>query len=270
MCQSVNPTAADESGTGDITFGYRNSPGVTATAHTFVNPVGSDPPSTTDSVGVGPISDRPSSDSFIEVREVPEADDFSFAGVDIPNPCLRRRFGGNFCTHPTAKNVANEVRNPQPPEAQGPSPEEIAASAIDRAVSLAPSPQLEVAPSRVGLTGLDSFFWLASPLRPVTATASVPGLTVIARAVPVQYAWNFGDGTDHVSADSGRPWTRNQDGSISHLYETVGTYRLGVTVIWEAAYSINGGSWQSIGQFSTSDSRPYRVQQMVPALVSST
>ncbi len=132
---------------------------------------------------------------------------------------------------------------------------------------MAPSPRLEIAPSRLGLTGLDSYFWLAEPLRPITATAGVPGLTVTARAVPFRYIWDFGDETDAVTAGSGRPWTRSKPGDISHLYETKGSYGVTVSVIWEASFSVNGGPWTGIGRFSTTDSRGYRVQEIVPVLV---
>lgn len=260
---------AEVDGTGTISYQIGENPGVSAEAYSYTPPGD-------ESVGqsVGPIVTTTGSGGNTPVgtpsHEVPEAEEFSVVEIlDNPSPCFGRIFWAKHCSHSAANNDDNDRRDPGSSQPRGPSPEEIIASAIDRAVSLAPSPQLVVAPSHLGLTGLDSFFWLDSPLRPVTATAGVPGLTVVARAVPTQYIWNFGDGSDYTSADSGRPWTRDREGSISHLYETAGTYRLGVTVIWEAAYSINGGTWQSIGSFSTSGSRPYRVQQMVPALVSS-
>ena len=132
---------------------------------------------------------------------------------------------------------------------------------------MAPTPQLEIAPGRKGLTGLDSYFWLADPPETITATASVPGLTVIAEARPVEFVWDFGDGTDKVTNEPGRPWTWGRPGSISHLYETKGNYQVGVEVIWEARWAVVGGSWTSLGYFSNADSRPYPVQEMIAMLV---
>ena len=139
--------------------------------------------------------------------------------------------------------------------------------AIDQAVALAPDPQLEVAPGRIGLTGLDSYFWLADPPTTVSATAGVPGLPVTAQAVPVQFIWSFGDGQELVTTNAGTRWTPYSKGAISHLYETKGIYDLSVSVIWAASYSVNGGSWTPIGNFSTSDARRYPVREMVALLV---
>jgi hypothetical protein len=148
-----------------------------------------------------------------------------------------------------------------------PSPEELAAVAADRAIALAPDPNLSVAPSGIGLTGLPSFFWLAETPSPITATAGVGGLTVTAEARPIQFVWDFGDGVDKVTANAGRRWTRRRSGNISHLYETKGRYDLRVEVVWEARWRIGNGPWQPLGYFSNSDERPYPVREVVAILV---
>ena len=207
-----------------------------------------------------------SATSFEAEDPVPAAEDFFFAGaVDIPDPCIRRKFGGDYCSPapPPKERPGKRGRAAPPP----PSPEEIAATAIDRAVALAPDPQLEVAPGELGMTGLDSFFWVADPPEPITTTAGVPGLTVTAQAVPSQFVWNFGDGDELVTTSPGAPWNRSTSGRVKHMYETKGIYDISVEVIWEASYSVNGGAWTSIGSFSPSDSRRYAVQEMVAVLV---
>lgn len=120
--------------------------------------------------------------------------------------------------------------------------------AIDRAVAAATIPELRLAPSAVGLTGLDSFVWLANRPEPIEAVASVPGLTVIAQARPVQYVWDFGDGATAVTSHPGRPWSPQQPGDIAHLYEVRGAYSVGVEVIWSARWQVTGGrgsTWAS-------------------------
>jgi hypothetical protein len=156
---------------------------------------------------------------------------------------------------------------PKPPEPPPPSPEELAQIAIDRAAAAAAVPELRLAPSSVGLTGLDSYAWLARRPQAIEAVASVPGLTVIAQARPVQYVWDFGDGTTLVTDHPGRPWTLDQPGNIAHLYESRGTYSVGVEIIWNARWQIAGGPWTDLGFFSTSGSRPYPVRQIVARLV---
>ncbi|CAN5541086.1 hypothetical protein BH20ACT21_BH20ACT21_10090 [soil metagenome] len=156
---------------------------------------------------------------------------------------------------------------PKPPAPPPPSPEELAQVAIDQAVAAAAVPELRLAPSAVGLTGLDSFVWLANRPEPIQAVASVPGLTVIAQARPVQYVWDFGDGATAVTSHPGRPWSPQRPGDIAHLYEVRGAYAVGVEVIWSARWRVAGGPWTDLGFFSTSDSQPYPVRQVVTRLV---
>jgi len=143
----------------------------------------------------------------------------------------------------------------------------LVSQALDRAIALAPAPGLEVAPSGIGLTGLPSYFWLDRVPQPISATASAGGIVVTAQAHPTSYVWDFGDGNDLTTTHAGRAWTRWREGNIEHLYETRGRYDIGVEVVWSASWSLNGGPPQSLGNFSTSDSRRYPVQEVVARLV---
>ena len=186
----------------------------------------------------------------------------------------------NRCTGLTSANSFSEFSNsttctsfaaPAPPtvaapnnvRARRPSPEQIATALAERSIALAPRPQLRAAPSGVGLTGLDSFFWLAEEPRRITASAGV----VTAEARPSQYAWDFDDGNQKTTGNSGRRWTARRDGNISHMYETRGSYTVSVDVIWQARWRIGGGPWQPLGYFTTSDSTDYPVRQVVALLV---
>lgn len=156
---------------------------------------------------------------------------------------------------------------PRQREAPRPSPEVLARQAFDQAVALARRPELTVAPARVGLTGLESYFWLAEQPRPIGATARAGGLSVTAEAAPMQYVWSFGDGGDLVTDHPGRPWTRGAPGNVAHLYETRGTYDVSIEVVWEARWRSNSGTWQPLGVFSTSDTSAYPVRQVQSRLV---
>jgi hypothetical protein len=143
-------------------------------------------------------------------------------------------------------------RAPQPP---GPG------RIIDRVIELVAAPELDIAPSDIGLTGLETYVWIDEPA-PVSVSAAAGGTTVDARAFPSQYLWDWGDGNDTLTYDSGRPWSRNRPGSIEHVYETRGRYDLSVEVVWEAQWRINGGAWQALGFFSLGDSVDYPVRQI--------
>ena len=165
---------------------------------------------------------------------------------------------------PPPPEPANAARPDRPPR---PSPEALAQRAYDRVIELAPQPDLGVAPARTGLTGLKSFFWIDNDMGPVSATAGVRGLTVTAQARPVEYTWDFGDGSTRTTQHPGRPWTKARNGNVGHLYETKGGYEPTVTALWAARWRVNGGPWRDLGYFSTEGSVDYRVRQVLALLV---
>lgn len=152
------------------------------------------------------------------------------------------------------------------PDVPLPSPQQLAWIAADRAMAVAERPDLRIAPSRIGLTGLRSFFWLDHAPPTVWATASVPGVVVTAQAEPVTYGWSFGEGPARTTEDIGRAWSRRAPGSISHTYEGRGRYRVSVEVIWQARWRIGSGRWMHLGYFSNSTERRYPVRQLVGRL----
>jgi hypothetical protein len=155
------------------------------------------------------------------------------------------------------EQVAQAPRGRGPRSPQPPGPGRI----IDRVIELVAAPDLRIAPSEIGLTGLETYVWIDEPAQ-VSISASAGGTTVDAGAFPSQYLWDWGDGNDTLTYDSGRPWTRHRPGSIEHVYETRGRYDLSVEVVWEAQWRINGGAWEALGFFSLGDSVDYPVRQI--------
>jgi hypothetical protein len=259
------PTLARRGSAKLITFGRENAPGVEANAQGF-------------SAGFDSGSLVGSSSSTLDSSARPVADVVDvILTMPTPNRCVAIEpttdTFGLFSSSPSCTSFA-----PPAPAASGgrpgrgrrpapPSPEQLAAIAADRAMDLAQNPALEIAPSRIGLTGLDSFFWLAEEPRPVRATASAGGLSVTAEARPAQYVWDFGDGTDKVTDEPGRAWTRWRDGTVAHMYETRARYEVAVEVVWSARWRSGAGAWVPLGFFSNSDTREYPVRQMIAMLV---
>jgi hypothetical protein len=180
-------------------------------------------------------------------------------GVGV-STSLRDAIGDCIRDLPAYRPPANGDR-PRRPNLQG-----ALWSALDEVRRLAPHPRLAIAPGRIGLTGLESYFWLAEPVSPVTATASVPGLRVVAEAAPDHYLWRFEPGADLITNHPGRPWTATRPGNIGHTYETKGRYDVLVEVVWRARWRIGSGAWRELGFFSTVDSRRYPVREIVPIL----
>jgi hypothetical protein len=203
------------------------------------------------------------------VEDIPEATRFA------PDPCDLVTYAENWNGYDISSDYAfgttcapapdENNRNPRRP--RGPDLSALIASAIDRATSLAPEPELGIAPSRIGLTGLETFVWAADPLAPITATASAGGITVTAEASVTEYRFDFGDGYETISYGPGRPWTEAHDGTVGHTYEIKGYYDITVNAIWTGRWRIGSGPWQPLGYFSTSNSRSYPVQEIVTRLV---
>ena len=248
-------------GTTKITF-WAGDPGVEAETHSYTPP----------------IAAASSSQVVDAAAPATLAKSQSSADTNVPAPVIVRPcfLGRDYeLLHPVTKLAmcgpaevsvadAEQGRRKRP---AGPSPEQSSSLAADRAIALAAEPQLRLAPGRIGLTGLQSFFWLARAPQPITATAGAGGLIVTAEARPVQYRWSFGDGSEKVTEHSGRAWTERVPGDISHTYQTRGAYDLEVEVIWESRWRIGGGAWQHLGYFSNSDTATYPVREMVALLV---
>ena len=261
----LGPSArAEGRGAAEITMLRGGQSGVTASALNYTPPLGvsgdrkssvTDPPNlTAQAQAPAPIAISPHNCvPRLDPRGVSLSFEFSEGAAD----CV------SFVSPPPAPAPGpTPGRRPRRP-----TPETLAQSAYDRVISLAPRPSLEIAPAEIGLTGLDSFFWVGNDLRPVTATAGVPGLTVTAEARPVRYSWGFGDGTSRMTAHPGRPWNPATPGSVAHLYETKGRYDVTVEILWAARWRINGGAWRDLGYFSNDDSVEYPVREMVAVLV---
>ncbi len=184
------------------------------------------------------------------------------AGLSLGDPL--QSGGASDCAALAPPLVRPGDIDPAAPEAP-----DLAAIAFERARDFADVPELALVPSTRGVTGLRSFFWLRETPATVSATASAGGMSVTAEAYPVTYTWSFGDGASVTTYGPGRAWTKNRPGSIGHLYETKGRYEVSVEVLYEARFSVNGGPWQPLGYFSTSDQQPYPVHEVIAALTRS-
>src|SRR6266566_5948593 len=132
-----------------------------------------------------------------------------------------------------------------------------------------PAVRLGINP-RAGLTGLPSWFWLSGGATMPDAVASSGPLTVRVRARLAGVSWEFGDGLGVDSVDLGQSYPAQSD--IQHLYQT-DTYRLanGYRVVailrYLVTYSVNGGSWNTLGVKTRPFSQQYLVFQLQPEAV---
>jgi hypothetical protein len=96
------------------------------------------------------------------------------------------------------------------------------------------------------------WWWVQPGLwRTHTATASLPGISITARAIPTKITWNAGDGTTKVCHGPGTPWTADKPANApsptcGHTYTTPsrtspgGKFTLRAAVTWTISWSGGG------------------------------
>jgi hypothetical protein len=108
---------------------------------------------------------------------------------------------------------------------------------------------------RPGLVGLPVWLWTTRTPRtwgPVSATASVPGLSVTATARAQRIVWSMGDGHSVTCTRPGTPYRESLGGRRSpdcgYVYtqpsttEPDGTYRVTGTTTWRVVWAGGGDS----------------------------
>lgn len=128
-----------------------------------------------------------------------------------------------------------------------------------------------VSPS-TGLVALPSWFWVSGyDGAPITAAASLSGVTVEVTLTPDGYTWQFGDGADLVSATSGRPYPEPSD--VAHTYEQSslragGAYAVALAITFRVQVRVNGGAVSDLPPIRRDYAAAYPVQQVQAVLTS--
>lgn len=150
--------------------------------------------------------------------------------------------------------------DPPPGSGTGPTPGQVAQLAIKqmslRAIDIGITPQ--PGPDSVGVVGMPVWLWVQQPnshtFGPVTASASVRGITVTATARVREITWDMGDGSTVVCQTVGTPYQASYGDQPSpdcgHVYtrssahEPGGTYTVTATSDWVI-------TWRGAGQRGT-------------------
>jgi len=139
----------------------------------------------------------------------------------------------------------------------------------EEASSRQPWPRLMVGISPdIGITGLDSWFWLTGTATMPPASATAGPLTVTVRAALVDVLWDFGDGSRIDSGlDLGQAFPGRS--AIRHVYQTdsyqrSNGYAVGASLRFGVWYSVNSGPSRFLGTKVKSYNLPYVVNQIQP------
>lgn len=133
-----------------------------------------------------------------------------------------------------------------------PSPEELARQAYKQL--RLPSPSIAASPEGPQLVRLPTWLWIEDGWGPVSATASVPGVSVTATASPESVRWSMGDGGVRTCNGKGTPYSDERDPrsaspDCGYTYRSAsgdGGFRVTATIRW-------GVSWSGAGQSGTFD-----------------
>ncbi|MFE7630010.1 PKD domain-containing protein [Kocuria sp. NPDC057446] len=125
--------------------------------------------------------------------------------------------------------------------------------------TLAVAPAIStVQPAPDTLRGMHTNVWAEA--RPQQFSTELGGFPVQVRAVPVQYAWDYGDGTALGPTElSGAPLSEDAwdvETDTSHVYTETGDYAVSLTTWFSGEYSVAGGPWLPVAGLNDVASAP--------------
>jgi len=95
-----------------------------------------------------------------------------------------------------------------------------------------------------------------------TFTDQIDNTPVTIKAIPVQWNWNYGDGSVRILDFPGRPvpgHTLHDETPTSHSYVQTGTFTVTLTTIYRGEFRVGNGPWQPIGGQAAVPSSPIEV-----------
>lgn len=158
------------------------------------------------------------------------------------------------------ENCVYDAPTQQPPEdTPGPAP---SITLTDLASFTPTADRLSAEPGDWAIAGL-----AINPVAdgsPATAEGQLLGLPAEVRFTPVEFLWDFGDGTTLTTSDGGATWSELgqpefSDTATSHVYGQRGKYELALQVSFTAEYSVGGGGWTPVAGTLLVDSGSFDV-----------
>ena len=134
-----------------------------------------------------------------------------------------------------------------------------------------PVPAIAVNPPGEQLVNLPTWIWLSSGWMQVSATASVPSVSVTAVATPTTVSWSLGDGSAVTCASAGTPFPPGTDPKASspdcgHTYHASSAsqpsqaFSVTATVHWTVTWS-GAGQGGTFPDMTTSGNAAFRVAE---------
>lgn len=144
----------------------------------------------------------------------------------------------------------------------------LARSAVASLTLAFPEPRTNPAIDHDQLPGIDTWLWVdPAAWEPVSATATIPGLSATVTATPTHVSWDPGDGSSPVVCDGpGTPYDRSrppeeQTSDCTHRYQDRGRYEVVATVHWELSWTASDGDGGTLASVGRSTSFVLRVAE---------
>ncbi|WP_345541384.1 hypothetical protein [Phytohabitans rumicis] len=120
------------------------------------------------------------------------------------------------------------------------------------------------------------WWWVQPGLwQTVSATASLPEISITAKAEPARITWYAGDGSSTVCRGPGTPWTGSAspmaESDCGHTYTTTsreslnGKFKLRAVVTWEVTWA-GGGYSGTEPAATTADEASIEVTEFLPVI----
>jgi hypothetical protein len=134
-----------------------------------------------------------------------------------------------------------------------------------------PVPTIAANPAGLQLVNLPTWMWLSTGWNRVSATASVPGVSVTATASPSTVSWSMGDGSTVTCAGAGTPFHTGTDPMATspdcgHTYRTSSARQPGhafpvaATIHWTITWA-GGGQGGTFPDLTTTGNAAFRVAE---------
>jgi hypothetical protein len=134
-----------------------------------------------------------------------------------------------------------------------------------------PAPDIVASPASDQLVNLPTWLWLSSEWEPISATASVPGVSVTAIAAPISVTWSMGDGGTVTCHGPGSPFPAGSDPKSAspdcgYTYRTSSAgqrseaFDVTATVTWTVTWS-GAGQGGVFPNMTTAASASFRVAE---------
>ena len=144
-------------------------------------------------------------------------------------------------------------------------PDELARRARGQLAILYPEPQTSPGHGIDQIVGIETWLWIDDAAwQPISASASIPGLSVTATATPRQVTWDMGDGTTVTCDGPGTVYDpsrspADQSTDCGHVYQRRGAHTAAATITWMVEWSASDGSGGPLTDVSRTTQFPMTV-----------